>query len=57
MNRLEKIRQLPDKELINFLIKISNNSMCGRCKYKNACNAHTNCNEGITKYFKEEGDL
>ena len=48
MSRLDKIRSMNDDET------------CKRCaKEGTNCNPYTgaDCKEGITQYFKEEGDL
>lgn len=61
MSRLDKIRNMNDDELITFLRKYRNEKQtCKRCAKEGAnCNPYTgaDCKEGITQYFKEEGNL
>lgn len=61
MSRLDKIRSMNDDELIAFLRKYRNEKQtCKRCaKEGTNCNPYTGADykEGITQYFKEEGDL
>lgn len=54
MNRLEKIRSLNDEQLISYLTKVANSSVCDRCD-KSFCCAKPDCKGGIRKYFLEEG--
>lgn len=61
MNRLDQIRRMSDDDLILFLRRYkSEKSSCNRCTKKDTrCNPYTgaDCKEGITQYFKEEGEL
>ena len=61
MSRLDIIRSMNDEELIKFLRKYKREkSPCRRCaKNGSRCNPYTgeDCNEGITDFFKGEGDL
>lgn len=61
MSRLDKIRNMNDDELITFLRKYRNEKQtCKRCAKEGANrNPYTgaDCKEGITQYFKEEGNL
>ena len=61
MSRLDKIRSMNDDELITFLRSTEmRNRLVKRCaKEGTNCNPYTgaDCKEGITQYFKEEGEL
>lgn len=61
MSRLDQIRRMSDDDLILFLrrYKSENHHVTDAQRKDTRCNPYTgaDCKEGITQYFKEEGEL
>ena len=53
MKNIDKIKQMPPKELVKFMRSLQ----CDKCIYDNTNCQHDMCTEGITKWLEQEEEL